>query len=60
MTSQPGKQTIAIHVMTNNSRSNQAMKFVQLMEYMRDIFLEKSYIKCGEKLFADPFLKKQN
>ena len=60
MTSQPGKQTIAIHVMTNISRSNQAMKFVQLMEYMRDIFLEKSYIKCGEKLFADPFLKKQN
>ena len=60
MTSQPGKQTITIHVMTNISRSNQAMKFVQLMEYMRDIFLEKSYIKCGEKLFADPFLKKQN
>ena len=46
--------------MTNISRINQAMKFVQLMEYMRDIFLEKSYIKCGEKLFADPFLKKQN
>ena len=32
MTSQPGKQTIAIHVLSNISRSkrNQAMKFGQL------------------------------
>ena len=44
MTSQIGKQTIAIHVLTNISRSkgNQAMKFSQLVEYnMRNIFLEK-------------------
>ena len=44
MTSQIGKQTIAIHILTNISRSkgNQAMKFSQLVEYnMRNIFLEK-------------------
>ena len=44
MTSQIGKQTIAIHILANISRSkgNQAMKFCQLVEYnMRNIFLEK-------------------
>ena len=44
MTSQTRKQTIAIHILTNISRSkgNQAMKFSQLVEYnMRNIFLEK-------------------
>ena len=50
MTSQPGQQTISIHVLPNISRSkgNQTMKFGQLMEYnMRNIFPEKSYPKCG-------------
>ena len=50
MTSQPGKQTIAIHILPNISRSksNQTMKFGQLIECnMRNIFLEKSYTKCG-------------
>ena len=45
MTSQGGKQTIAIHILTNIFRSegNQAMKLGQLIEYnMRNIFLEKS------------------
>ena len=45
MTSQPGKQTIAIHILLNISRrnGNQKMKFGQLTEYnMRSIFLEKS------------------
>ena len=49
MTSQPGKQTIAIHILPNISRSkgNQAMKTGQLIEYnMRNIFLEKPYTKC--------------
>ena len=48
MTSQPGKQTIAIHILPNISRrkGNQAMKFGQLIEYnMRNIFVEKSYTK---------------
>ena len=35
MTSQPQKQTVAIHILPNISRSkgNQAMKFDQLIEY---------------------------
>ena len=52
MTSQPGKQTIAIHILPNIARSkgNQAMKFDQLIEQnIRNIFLEKAYTKCGEE-----------
>ena len=63
MTSQPGKQTIAIHILTNISRSkgNQTMKFGQLIEYdMRTIFLENHSQNVVEKLFPDPFLKNQN
>ena len=63
MTSQPGKQTIAIQILPNISRSkgNQAMKFGQLKECnMRNIFLERSCTKRVEKLFLDPFLKNQN
>ena len=44
MTSQPGLQTIAIHVFPTISRSkgNQTMKFGQLIEYnKRNIFLQK-------------------
>ena len=50
MTSKPGKQTIAIYVLSNVSRSkgNQTMKCGQLIEYnMRNIFLEKSFTKYG-------------
>ena len=46
MTSKPGKQTIAIHIFTNISRSkdNQAMGFGQLIEYnMRNVLLQKLY-----------------
>ena len=41
MTSQPGKQTIAIHLFpkTSGSKDNQAMKFGQL--------IEKSYANCA-------------
>ena len=49
MTSQPRKQKIAMY-MPNISRSkgNQTMKLSQLIEYnMRNIFLRKSYTKCG-------------
>ena len=36
------------------------MKFGQIIEYnMRNIFLEKSYTKCGGEV-PDPFLAKQN
>ena len=61
MTSQPGKQTIAIHILPYISRSkdNQTVKFGQLIEYnMRKIFLEKSYPKCGGETSLKPFSKK--
>ena len=60
MTSQPGKQTIAIHILTNISRrkDNQATKFGQLIEYNRNIFLEKSFTKCGRETIPRPFSKK--
>ena len=54
MMSQPGKQTIAIHILPNISRSkgNQTMKFGQLIEYnMRNIFLEKSH-KMGWRSYS--------
>ena len=61
MTSQPGQQTIAIHILTKISRGkgNQAMKLGQLTEYnMRNIFLEKSCTECGEETIPRPFFKK--
>ena len=61
MTSQPGYQTIVIHMLANISRSkgNQTMKFGQLIECnMRNILLEKSYTKCSEKTSPRPFSEK--
>ena len=58
MTSQPGQQIIAVHILSNISRGkgNQTMKFGQLIEYnMRNIFLEKSYAKCREEISPRPF-----
>ena len=63
MTSQPGEQTIAIHIFTNISRSkgSQAMKFGQLIEYnMRNIFLENHTQDVVENLLPGPFLKNKN
>ena len=35
------------------SKENQTMKFDQLTEYdMRNIFLEKSYTKCGKETIS--------
>ena len=56
MTSQPGYQTIAMHILPNSSRSkcNQTKKFGRLMEKsMRNNFLEKSYTKYVLKLFPE-------
>ena len=52
MTSQPGLQTIALHILLNmSSKDNQAMKFGQLIEYnMRNIF-EKNTQNVVAKLF---------
>ena len=50
MTSQPGKQTIAIHILTNISRNkgNQKMNFKHFIKCnMRNTFLEKSFTECG-------------
>ena len=61
MTSQPGKQTVAINILPNISRNkdNQTMKFGQVIEYnMRNIFLEKSYTKCVGETIPRPFSKK--
>ena len=58
MTSQPGKQTIAVHILPNipKNKANLAMKLGQLMDYnMRSIFLEKLYTKCGGETI--PFSK---
>ena len=63
MTSQLGLETIVIHIFTNISRSkdNQAMEFGQLTEYnMRNIFLVKSYTKCGRETNSRSFSKNQN
>ena len=55
MASQPGKQTIAIHILPNIS------KFDQLIEYdMRNIFLEKSCVKFGGEASLRPFSEKKN
>ena len=45
MMSQHGFQTITIHILHNisQSKSNQTMKFGQLIEYIKEIFLFKNY-----------------
>ena len=61
MKSQPDSKTVPINILISISRSkgNQSMKFGQLIEYnMRNIFLEKSYTKCGGETFPRPFSKK--
>ena len=64
-TSQPGLQTIAIHILRNNSRSkgNQTMEFGQLIEYSKiNIFLKKFCGKWGRETSFRPlyFLRKLN
>ena len=61
MTSQPDYQAIVMHILSNilKSKSNQIMKLGQLIEYnIRNIFLEKSYTKCGGETSPRPFSKK--
>ena len=55
------KQITAIHILSNilRGKCNQAMKFGQLIGYnIRNIFLEKSFIKCGGETIPRPFSKK--
>ena len=61
MTSQTGKQTMTVLIMSNilKSKGNQIMKFGQLMKYnMGNIFLEKSYTKCDGETIPRLFSKK--
>ena len=61
MTLQPGSETVVIHILHNISRSknNQTMKFGQLIERnMRNIFIEKSYTKCGGETSPRSFSRK--
>ena len=63
MTSQPGKQTIPIHILSYISRSkdNQTVKYGQLIEYnMRKILLEKAYPKCDGETSPKLFSRKSN
>ena len=60
VTSQPGEQTMAIHILTDVSRTkdNQAMKLDQLIKYnMRNTFPEKLHTKYGGKTIPRPFSK---
>ena len=56
MTSQPGKQTIAIHILSHISRSwgNETITFCQLIE---KFFLENLCRKYGGENSLRPFLK---
>ena len=54
-------KTITIYMLINISRSksNVTIKFGQFIKYnMRNIFLEKSYTKCGGETIPRPFSKK--
>ena len=43
----------------SRTKNNPAMKFGQLIEYnMGNIFLEKSFTKCGRETSSRPFCKK--
>ena len=58
--SQPGKQTVAIHVLSRilRNKDNQANKFGPLREYnMKNIFLKNHTQNVVEKLVPDLFLK---
>ena len=60
MTSQPGQQTIAIHILPNITRSkgNQEMKFGQLIEYNMKFSVEKSYTECAGETIPRHLSKK--
>ena len=56
MTSQPGLQTIWIHILPNISQSkgNQTMKSGQLIEYNRNIFIKILCQKWGRETSSIP------
>ena len=57
MTSQPGKQTIAIYMLSNiwRNKGNQISRFVQVIEYSkRNIFIPKWCRKWGKGTSSNP------
>ena len=56
MTSQPRRQTIAMHILPNMSRSKGSN--CQLIEYNRNIFLKNWYTNYGGETSPKPFSKK--
>ena len=63
LTSQPGKLTTTIHILSNIRRikGDQTMKFGQLVKYnMRKYNMKNHTQNVVEELFLDPFLKYQN
>ena len=59
MASQPGSQTIAMHILPNITRSKgNQMRFDQSIEYNRKIFIEKPYTKCTGETIPRPLSKK--
>ena len=60
MTSEPGKQVIAIQILSNisGSKGNQTIKFGKLIEYNKNIYLEKSFTECAGETIFRPFSKK--
>ena len=59
MTSQPGLQSIAIHIWPNTlqNKGNQAMKFGQLIEYNKKNIFLKNYVENeAGRLVPDLFL----
>ena len=57
MTSQTGQHIITIQILPIISRSkgNQTWKIGQLSDNTRNIFLKKSYTKCGGEASPRPF-----
>ena len=63
ITSQPGKQIITIHILTNistRSQGNQAMFWPINRIYTRNIFLGNHTQNVVDNSFPDSFLKNQN
>ena len=58
MTSQPDEQTYSIHILPNISRSKGNETIGQLLDNVRNIFVEKAYTKCREQTILRPFSKK--
>ena len=55
MTSQPGSEAMAMHILPNISQSNQTMKLGKVIEYnKRNIFLRKSRGKWGRETSSIP------